>query len=135
MTGGRGIGGPTLLGELEDDEDGALAEEDDDNEENEQEVTSPIHCSIFVRSKRIFSIFNSQEDDEENEEEGDGGEGEYEEVMVSRNLLAAFMEEEAQPQPSKRRAWDDEFVLKRQFSALIPAFDPRPGRTNINQVL
>lgn len=54
--------------------------------------------------------------------------------MVSRNLLAAFMEEEAQPQPSKRRAWDDEFVLKRQFSALIPAFDPRPGRTNINQV-
>jgi E3 ubiquitin-protein ligase HECTD1 len=53
--------------------------------------------------------------------------------MVSRNLLAAFMEEEA-PQSSKRRAWDDEFVLKRQFSALIPAFDPRPGRTNINQV-
>lgn len=53
--------------------------------------------------------------------------------MVSRNLLAAFMEEEA-PQNSKRRAWDDEFVLKRQFSALIPAFDPRPGRTNINQV-
>ncbi|XP_046739535.1 E3 ubiquitin-protein ligase HECTD1 isoform X6 [Diprion similis] len=110
VAGGRGIGGPTLLGELEDDEDGALAEEDDDNEENEQE-----------------------EDDEENEEEGDGGEGEYEEVMVSRNLLAAFMEEEAQPQPTKRRAWDDEFVLKRQFSALIPAFDPRPGRTNINQ--
>ncbi|XP_012253550.2 E3 ubiquitin-protein ligase Ufd4 isoform X10 [Athalia rosae] len=110
VTGGRGTGGPTLLGELEDDEDGALAEEDDDNEENEQE-----------------------EDDEENEEEGDGGEGEYEEVMVSRNLLAAFMEEETQPQPSKRRAWDDEFVLKRQFSALIPAFDPRPGRTNINQ--
>ena len=70
-----------------------------------------------------------QEDDEENEEE----EGEYEEMMVSRNLLAAFMEEEA-PQSTKRRAWDDEFVLKRQFSALIPAFDPRPGRTNINQV-
>lgn len=43
------------------------------------------------------------------------------------------MEEET-PQSSKRRAWDDEFVLKRQFSALIPAFDPRPGRTNINQV-
>lgn len=33
----------------------------------------------------------------------------------------------------KRRSWDDEFVLKRQFSALIPAFDPRPGRTNVNQ--
>ena len=34
----------------------------------------------------------------------------------------------------KRRSWDDEFVLKRQFSALIPAFDPRPGRTNVNQI-
>ncbi|XP_015172356.1 PREDICTED: E3 ubiquitin-protein ligase HECTD1 isoform X6 [Polistes dominula] len=106
--GGRTTGGPTLLTELEDDEDGVL-EEEEDNDENDQE-----------------------EDDEENEEEGEGCEGEYEEVMVSRNLLAAFMEEEA-PQNSKRRAWDDEFVLKRQFSALIPAFDPRPGRTNINQ--
>lgn len=34
----------------------------------------------------------------------------------------------------KRRSWDDEFVLKRQFTALIPAFDPRPGRTNVNQI-
>lgn len=37
------------------------------------------------------------------------------------------------PGLSKRDAWDDEFILKRQFSALIPAFDPRPGRTNVNQ--
>ncbi|XP_054003466.1 E3 ubiquitin-protein ligase HECTD1 isoform X4 [Hylaeus anthracinus] len=106
--GGRAGGGPTLLTELEDDEDGVL-EEEEDNDENDQE-----------------------EDDEENEEEGDGCEADYEEVMVSRNLLAAFMEEET-PQSSKRRAWDDEFILKRHFSALIPAFDPRPGRTNINQ--
>ncbi|XP_076174502.1 ubiquitin fusion-degradation 4-like isoform X3 [Ptiloglossa arizonensis] len=107
--GGRAGGGPTLLTELEDYEDGTL-EEEEDNDENDQE-----------------------EDDEENEEEGDGCEADYEEVMVSRNLLAAFMEEEA-PQSSKRRAWDDEFVLKRHFSALIPAFDPRPGRPNINQI-
>lgn len=32
------------------------------------------------------------------------------------------------------RVWDDDFVLRRQFAALIPAFDPRPGRTNVNQV-
>lgn len=49
-----------------------------------------------------------------------------------------------------RRNWDDDFVLKRQFSGkkfiikilirikffffqvLLPAFDGRPGRTNIN---
>ena len=33
----------------------------------------------------------------------------------------------------RRKAWDDEHVIKRKFSALIPAFDPRPGRTNVNQ--
>ena len=27
----------------------------------------------------------------------------------------------------RRKTWDDEHVLKRKFSALIPAFDPRPG--------
>jgi hypothetical protein len=27
--------------------------------------------------------------------------------------------------------WEDETVLHRQFSALIPAFDPRPGHTNV----
>ncbi|KRT81883.1 hypothetical protein AMK59_5650 [Oryctes borbonicus] len=86
---------PTLLAELDDDED--MGEEDEN-------------------------------DDEENEDDAD-----YEEVMVSKNLLS-FMEEEIyEPRPSKRRSWDDEFVLKRQFSALIPAFDPRPGRTNVNQ--
>lgn len=35
----------------------------------------------------------------------------------------------------QRKPWDDDFVLKRQFSALIPAFDPRPGRTNLNQTV
>ena len=32
-----------------------------------------------------------------------------------------------------KRKWDDDFVLKRQFHALLPAFDPRPGRTNLPQ--
>ncbi|KAL3265554.1 hypothetical protein HHI36_009759 [Cryptolaemus montrouzieri] len=86
---------PTLLAELDDDEEMG---EDDDN------------------------------DDDENEDDAD-----YEEVMVSRNLLS-FMEEDGfEARPAKRRSWDDEYVLKRQFSALIPAFDPRPGRTNVNQ--
>ena len=34
----RTAGGPTVLDQLEDDEDGILAEEDDDNDENDQEV-------------------------------------------------------------------------------------------------
>ncbi|XP_069704389.1 E3 ubiquitin-protein ligase HECTD1 isoform X7 [Periplaneta americana] len=88
---------PTLLAELEDDDE--MPEPDDD-----------------------------ENDDDENEDDDD-----YEEVMVSRNLLS-FMEEEGyEVRNGKRRSWDDEYVLKRQFSALIPAFDPRPGRTNVNQ--
>lgn len=90
---------PTLLAELDDDDEIA---DDDEN------------------------------DDDENEDDAD-----YEEVMVSRNLLS-FMEEETTScyetsRSGKRRSWDDEFVLRRSFSALIPAFDPRPGRTNVNQ--
>lgn len=42
-------------------------------------------------------------------------------------------EEELDNRGEKKKTWDDEFVLKRQFSALIPAFDPRPGRNNVNQ--
>ncbi|CAH0382752.1 unnamed protein product [Bemisia tabaci] len=105
---------PTLLAELEDDDE---IQDDDEN------------------------------DDDENEDDDD-----YEEVMVSRNLLTFMEEDTYETRPvannvvtsgivgtnvsssnSKRRSWDDEFVLKRQFSALIPAFDPRPGRTNVNQ--
>lgn len=82
-------------------------------------------------------------DDIEDETVDDENEDEYQEVgntllqvMVSRNLLS-FMDEETLENrlvaAGKRKSWDDEFVLKRTFSALIPAFDPRPGRTNINQ--
>lgn len=36
-------------------------------------------------------------------------------------------------QSNTKSGCQDEFVLKCQFSALIPAFDPRPGKTNVNQ--
>ncbi|CAI5448918.1 unnamed protein product [Caenorhabditis angaria] len=31
--------------------------------------------------------------------------------------------------------WDEELIVKCNFEALIPAFDPRPGRANVNQTL
>lgn len=92
---------PTLLAELEDDDD--MGDDEDEN------------------------------DDDENEDD------DYEEVMVTRSFLSFMVREDESYAPlignpsSKKRSWDDEFVLKRQFSALIPAFDPRPGRTNVNQ--
>ena len=51
-----------------------------------------------------------------------------------REVMIIFKEDElAEVRGERRKTWDDEYVLKRQFSALIPAFDPRPGRTNVNQ--
>uniref|UniRef100_A0A8C5CSD8 E3 ubiquitin-protein ligase n=1 Tax=Gadus morhua TaxID=8049 RepID=A0A8C5CSD8_GADMO len=106
----------TLLAELDDEED--LPEPDDDDDENEDD---------------------NQEDQE------------YEEVLVrpctqqrhpqSSNVRYAMLhhgnitteEEEYETKGGRRRMWDDDFVLKRQFSALVPAFDPRPGRTNVQQ--
>ncbi|XP_021359960.1 E3 ubiquitin-protein ligase HECTD1-like [Mizuhopecten yessoensis] len=63
------------------------------------------------------------DDDDENEDENEDDE-----------VYDDFLEEdELEGRGERRKTWDDEFVLKRQFSALIPAFDPRPGRTNVNQ--
>lgn len=58
-------------------------------------------------------------------------------ALLSDSMFACFVilqvEEEPESRGGRRRTWDDEHVLKRQFSALVPAFDPRPGRTNIAQ--
>ncbi|XP_066550814.1 E3 ubiquitin-protein ligase HECTD1 isoform X3 [Amia ocellicauda] len=94
----------TLLAELDDEED--LPEPDDDDDENEDD----------------------NQDDQE-----------YEEVLVRSRVNLGFHihmnreEEEYETKGGRRRTWDDDFVLKRQFSALVPAFDPRPGRTNVQQ--
>ncbi|KFB39857.1 AGAP009511-PA-like protein [Anopheles sinensis] len=104
-----------------------------------------VSLEDFLEQCRAPTLLGDLEDDEDMEDENDDDENEdeYEEVgntllqvMVSRNLLS-FMDEETLENrlaaAGKRKSWDDEFVLKRQFSALIPAFDPRPGRTNVNQ--
>ena len=33
-----------------------------------------------------------------------------------------------------RHGLEEDYVLKQAFSALVPAFDPRPGRTNVPQI-
>lgn len=104
-----------------------------------------VSLEDFLESCRAPALLGDLDDDEDMDEDNDDeeNEDEYEEVgntllqvMVSRNLLT-FMDDETFENRlatvGKRKSWDDEFVLKRQFSALIPAFDPRPGRTNVNQ--
>ncbi|KAH8341323.1 hypothetical protein KR059_002696 [Drosophila kikkawai] len=105
-----------------------------------------VSLEDFLESCRAPALLGDLDDEDDMDEDNDEeeNEDEYEEVgntllqvMVSRNLLT-FMDDEALENrlvgvTTKRKSWDDEFVLKRQFSALIPAFDPRPGRTNVNQ--
>ena len=51
--------------------------------------------------------------------------------MCSRLLCALQYEEMASV---GRRSWEEDYVLKQAFPALVPAFDPRPGRSNISQI-
>ncbi|CAF1193643.1 unnamed protein product [Rotaria magnacalcarata] len=77
-------------------------EDDDEDEADEEEAEQDEHCGLF---------------DEQEEEE-------YDEQLQEQL--------HGEQQSLTRRNWDDDFVLKRQFSVLLPAFDGRPGRTNIN---
>merc|ERR1719471_872249 len=88
-----------------------------------------VSMEEFLESCRATNLLAELEDDEElpdaeddeNEEDCDDYD---EEGLSSHDVRYMF---------GKRKQWDDEHVIKRKFSALIPAFDPRPGRTNVNQ--
>ncbi|EGT44701.1 hypothetical protein CAEBREN_31965 [Caenorhabditis brenneri] len=56
----------------------------------------------------------------------------FSELMSGSNRERAAM---ARAVASSRSPWEDETVVKCSFEALIPAFDPRPGRSNVNQTL
>lgn len=57
----------------------------------------------------------------------------FSELMSGSNRERAAM---ARAVASSRGSpWEDESVIKCSFEALIPAFDPRPGRSNVNQTL
>ncbi|XP_070578127.1 E3 ubiquitin-protein ligase HECTD1-like isoform X6 [Ptychodera flava] len=99
-------------------------------------LTSSSESDDFLESCRASTLLAELEDDEdlpepdddddENEDENEDEEELYEEVLE---------DEEYEARGGRRRTWDDEYVLKRQFSALVPAFDPRPGRTNVQQTV
>ncbi|XP_023647938.1 E3 ubiquitin-protein ligase HECTD1 isoform X9 [Paramormyrops kingsleyae] len=93
-------------------------------------VMSTANFLDSCRANTLLAELDDEEDlpepdDDDDENEDDNQEDqEYEEVLE---------EEEYETKGGRRRTWDDDFVLKRQFSALVPAFDPRPGRTNVQQ--
>lgn len=101
--------------------------------------TSSESDQDFLEGCHATAMFAELEDEEElpdpaeeNEDDDNEDEDDFDEVMEPGD--DSF--DHSKPcVGAKRSSWDDEFVLKRQFKALIPAFDPRPGRTNVNQTV
>lgn len=118
---------PTLLGDLEDDED---MEDDNDDDENEDEYEEVGNTLLKVMVSRNLLSFMDEET-LENRLATVGGVSGVSGIGVGGSGVGSSSG--GGGGSKQRKSWDDEFVLKRQFSALIPAFDPRPGRTNVNQ--
>ncbi|XP_069119002.1 LOW QUALITY PROTEIN: E3 ubiquitin-protein ligase HECTD1-like [Argopecten irradians] len=96
--------------------------------------TSSESDNEFMESCRAPMLLAELDDDCEELPGPDDDDDENEDENEDDEVYDDFLEEdELEGRGERRKTWDDEFVLKRQFSALIPAFDPRPGRTNVNQ--
>ena len=87
----------------------------------------------FLESYRAGAILAELEEDDELPEPAEDANEDDEGFDERTEEKRDFTGERRHVTNSKRRSWDDELVLKRQFSALVPAFDPRPRRTNVNQ--
>ena len=93
-----------------------------------------VSMEEFLESCRATSLLAELEDDEELPDADDDENEDDEDCDDDDDCEDNYDEEqlnEARNFFSRRKAWDDEHVLKRKFSALIPAFDPRPGRLEV----
>merc|ERR1719238_689229 len=103
--------------------------------------TEQVSLEEFLESCRATSLLAELEDDDEELPDADEDENDEDDANDDEEEYDENYDEESgsglglQPRnsSSRRKTWDEEHVIKRKFSALIPAFDPRPGRTNINQ--
>ncbi|CAF1384645.1 unnamed protein product [Adineta steineri] len=100
----------------------------DQQQKQTDETTTDDEDDEYTLLKRLKptseQIDAPVEEDEDEDEEQQDDEEEYNEELQEQL--------HGQQQEITHRNWDDDFVLKRQFSVLLPAFDGRPGRTNIN---
>ncbi|KAK2190392.1 hypothetical protein NP493_82g04009 [Ridgeia piscesae] len=87
----------------------------------------------FLETCRASTLLAELEDDDELPEPDDNDDENEDDNEDDNDYEDVMEEDEYDVRGCSQRTWDDDFVLKRQFSALIPAFDPRPGRTNVNQ--
>lgn len=42
--------------------------------------------------------------------------------------------QEEEGEVTDKKSWEEDCILRQSFTALVAAFDPRPGQTNISQI-
>ncbi|XP_056666402.1 E3 ubiquitin-protein ligase HECTD1 isoform X7 [Monodelphis domestica] len=120
----------TLLAELDDDEDLPEPDEEDDENEDDNQEDQEYEEVMILRRPSLQRRAGSRSDVTHH-----AVTSQLPQVPsgAGSRPLGEQEEEEYETKGGRRRTWDDDYVLKRQFSALVPAFDPRPGRTNVQQ--
>nr|XP_018669598.1 E3 ubiquitin-protein ligase HECTD1 isoform X3 [Ciona intestinalis] len=86
----------------------------------------------------IFTELDDENDEDENEEDE-----EFDQLMMQQaeeEVTVAMLGLPPSSLSSNKSSnssytWDDDHVIKRNLPALIPAFDPRPGRMNLLQTV
>lgn len=106
------------------------------------DLSSQVSLEEFLESCRATSLLAEFEDDEElpdadgddddNDDDDNDEDDDFEDNLDEESFEAVGIVTRNMSM-GRRKVWDDEHVLRRKFSALIPAFDPRPGRNNVNQ--
>ncbi|XP_036306875.1 E3 ubiquitin-protein ligase HECTD1 isoform X8 [Pipistrellus kuhlii] len=120
----------TLLAELDDDEDLPEPDEEDDENEDDNQEDQEYEEVMILRRPSLQRRAGSRSDVTHH-----AVTSQLPQVPAGGGSrpIGEQEEEEYETKGGRRRTWDDDYVLKRQFSALVPAFDPRPGRTNVQQ--
>ncbi|XP_039103046.1 E3 ubiquitin-protein ligase HECTD1 isoform X4 [Hyaena hyaena] len=120
----------TLLAELDDDEDLPEPDEEDDENEDDNQEDQEYEEVMILRRPSLQRRAGSRSDVTHH-----AVTSQLPQVPAGAGSrpIGEQEEEEYETKGGRRRTWDDDYVLKRQFSALVPAFDPRPGRTNVQQ--
>nr|XP_019610070.1 PREDICTED: E3 ubiquitin-protein ligase HECTD1 isoform X4 [Rhinolophus sinicus] len=120
----------TLLAELDDDEDLPEPDEEDDENEDDNQEDQEYEEVMILRRPSLQRRAGSRSDVTHHTVTS-----QLPQVPAGAGSrpIGEQEEEEYETKGGRRRTWDDDYVLKRQFSALVPAFDPRPGRTNVQQ--
>ncbi len=119
-------------GSDEDGDEGDDDVDDDDDDENGVEASSSVDYKALASTMGGLQFHDEDgggededvdAEDEDDDDEDGGSNGRDERYSLGEQRVASRQD--------RGQGWDDDMTLARQFSALVAAFDPRPGRTNV----